>query len=155
MHIYQLITVQYMTTLIPNMFLLFFSLILNLVYTKPTIVLDSYIGLFLLFTPGSSQSQNCNSVITFPHLINLVFPFLVHNECQPMPEACNLMKKLSLTLLTLHMLLFCFLSLALHTKHLSMQLYKSCFQCHRPRRVSRTTVYILCIILYIVLRLRK
>ena len=70
----------------PKMFLLFLSLILSLVQT---IFLDSYLGFFLPVSPRSSYLLNWNSVINFSQLVNLVFPFLIHNECLAIPEEYN------------------------------------------------------------------
>lgn len=45
-----------------------------------TVFINSYLGFFLSFTPGSRQLQNWASIINFPQLVNLFFfPFLIHN----------------------------------------------------------------------------
>ena len=112
MHICQLIKVQFIAPLKCN-YLLFFSLIFCAWFKT--------ISVF----PGSSWLQNLSSVIDFTELLNLVFPFLIHNECQPITTTV-IDNYVSLPILKLRqssacMFLFLFLSLVLPTKCIYFQ----------------------------------
>ena len=98
----------------PKMFLLFFSLILSL-----TLNLSQFICWFRFRFDFYSWIY-WNSVIDFPLLVNLVFPFLIHNEINAsqfkpkghnylnLPSQLYKLMLVSVISLSAHMFLFCF-----------------------------------------------
>ena len=94
------------------LFQLFVSVILTAWAWFATVFLGSYLGFFLFVAPGSTSGAK-----------NLVFPFLTRTKCEPMSDGYNYM---SLSMTSNAYITFCshifilFLSLALHTKRLSL-----------------------------------
>ena len=122
----------------PKMFLLFFGLILTVCAWLKIFFLDPYYDFFLDLT---GKFLNQNLFIKFPHIVSLIFPFLIHNECKPILEGkfyhptsvmwsdeYNLYMSLSRFRQTYsYIAAFCsctyilFSSLALYTKYLNFQ----------------------------------
>ena len=95
----------------PKLCLLFFSLILLEPDSKPSF--SNHPSFVLLFAPGPAW-RNRNSVINFPQLVNLVYPFLIHDECWSIQTGriCFLLSNIAFFLYVF----ITFLSLVLHTK---------------------------------------
>ena len=108
MHIQQLITVQLIASL--KCFYYLFSLILTTCFCFTTIFLDIYLGFFLFAAPGSSQLQNWSYLTIFRQLVNLAFPFSMHNESKSIPDS----QKDAVTVMSLYPWLQTVLSLSVH-----------------------------------------